>query len=130
MRDMDNPDDASLIPFSDGFMDDRVIEPMRKAVEDLSPDMIVGDFASHFPGIVADALKLPLVLNLALPLKATATTEILELMAGLDLSEQASSCFGCLCICPKGMLIFGSMLICCRKCCAKKGKKRFNETEF
>ena len=129
-RNFDHPDDSSFIPFFDGFVDDRVIEPMRKAVEDLNPDMIVGDFASHFPHIVADALKLPLVLNLALPLRATATTEIMELMPGLDLSEQVSSCFGCLCICPKGMLIFGSMLLCCRKCCLPKDKKRFNEDEY
>ena len=48
--------------------DERIWRPHQELVEKLKPDMIVCDFFSQFPMLIADNLKIPVVVNVALPL--------------------------------------------------------------
>ena len=48
--------------------DDRVVKPHEEAVAQLKPDLILADFYSGFPMIVADRLGIPTVVNCPAPL--------------------------------------------------------------
>lgn len=67
-RDLDAPD-VPRDPNMDNYCDERVVAPFREKVAELKPDIIVSDFYSNFPIILADQLDIPLIVNCPAPLK-------------------------------------------------------------
>lgn len=96
----DNADDETKGPDFNAMMfamsDNRIVQPHLEAVEKLGPDLILADFASSFPLVVADKLQVPCVVNCPMPL----TLSYMDKLPGITIKGNYQACCGCLCICP------------------------------
>ena len=63
------------------------------------PDLIIGDFFSIYPTIIADELEIPIVVNCPTPLEMLAN----RIVPTIKESKHTCSCCGCLCLLPNMM---------------------------
>ena len=96
----------------DGFasmelrMNNRVVDDNVKAVHDLEPDLIIGDWYSVYPLLVADKAQVPIVVNVP----NTLTPLSLMLVPTIKGSDETCCCCGCMCLRPS---YTRSCILCC-----------------
>ena len=78
------------------FIDARVINPNVEVIKSLDPDLIVGDYFSQYPLLVADECQVPIVVNMPTSLELV-SMQCLHSIKGAD---QSCACCGCLCFLP------------------------------
>jgi UDP:flavonoid glycosyltransferase YjiC (YdhE family) len=93
MKGLDKQNDESAPVDMSGFSDPKVVQVFREEVDRLEPDMLLADYFSAFPLIVADECQLPVVVNIPNNLSALRQDF-------LPVPDNTVACCGCLCMCP------------------------------
>ena len=83
-----------------GNGDERTVNAFYENILKIEPDLIVGDFYSVFPALVADKAGIPMVVNLL---------GVLDIMHAIYTTNPPTKgttceCCGCMCICPSLLL--------------------------
>ena len=113
IRGLDKGEDENAMPSMQGNGDEKTVDAFYEETLKIEPDLIVGDFYSTFPSLVADKAGIPMVVNML---------GVLDIMHAVYSTNPAtygttSECCGCLCICPSLTLqldgFFSNVLVCC-----------------